>query len=71
MEVALRYKLLTLLTLLALLTQLTLLTLFTQLKLLFTAETCMPIRLQRDQEFSIPGFPGQDFAKSRDFLGRD
>ena len=22
--------------------------------------------LQRDQEFSIPGFPGQDFAKSRD-----
>ena len=24
------------------------------------------IRLQRDQEFSIPGFPGRDFAKSRD-----
>ena len=23
-------------------------------------------RLQRDQEFSIPGFPGWDFAKSRD-----
>ena len=23
-------------------------------------------RLQRDQEFSIPGFPGRDFAKSRD-----
>ena len=28
-------------------------------------------RLQRDQEFSIPGFPGRDFAKSRDFSGRD
>ena len=24
------------------------------------------IRLQRVQELSIPGFPGQDFAKSRD-----
>ena len=24
------------------------------------------IRLQQDQEFSIPGFPGRDFAKSRD-----
>ena len=24
------------------------------------------IRPQRDQEFSIPGFPGRDFAKSRD-----
>ena len=23
-------------------------------------------RPQRDQEFSIPGFPGRDFAKSRD-----
>ena len=23
-------------------------------------------RLQRDQDFSIPGFPGRDFAKSRD-----
>ena len=23
-------------------------------------------RLQRDHEFSIPGFPGRDFAKSRD-----
>ena len=23
-------------------------------------------RLQQDQEFSIPGFPGRDFAKSRD-----
>ena len=23
-------------------------------------------RLQRDQEFSNPGFPGQDFAKSQD-----
>ena len=23
-------------------------------------------RLQRDQEFSFPGFPGRDFAKSRD-----
>ena len=27
---------------------------------------CPTIRLQREQEFSIPGFPGRDFAKSRD-----
>ena len=27
---------------------------------------CPTTRPQRDQEFSIPGFPGRDFAKSRD-----
>ena len=28
-------------------------------------------RPQRDQEFSIPEFPGRDFAKSQDFSGQD
>ena len=29
-------------------------------------KTSITVRLQRDQEFPIPGFPGRDFAKSRD-----
>ena len=28
-------------------------------------------RTKQNQEFSIPGFLGRDFAKSRDFSGRD
>ena len=28
-------------------------------------------RTKRNQEFSIPGFPERDFAKSRDFSGWD
>ena len=30
------------------------------------ADGAVTTRPQRDQEFSIPGFPGRDFAKSRD-----
>ena len=50
MEVAPRYKLLTLLSLLTLLTWLTLLSLFKLLKLFYTAKTlaCMPIYIVRE-----------------------
>ena len=34
--------------------------------LLWSREMGGVVRPQRDQEFSIPGFPGRDFAKSRD-----
>ena len=37
-----------------------------KVQLLVKAEGEVEIRPQRDQEFSIPGFPGRDFAKSRD-----
>ena len=32
----------------------------------FSIRSLPKFRLQRDQEFSIPGFPGRDFVKSRD-----
>ena len=38
----------------------------TMMKTLIGEAVDVSSRLQRDQEFSIPGFPGRDFAKSRD-----